>query len=287
MTSSFGANLSANISAGGAGASAGTSGSIGGAVGGAVAVAGAAVGIASAIGSLVPAMIMCVTSPLALGIVNLDFNPSKITMTRSASVDSNPRSGLGAGTPSGASPPIAKKVNAPDIKMDKIFLEGITCKMRCDQLLRWLSPVMSPPDLLKAAIGMPVASQPPQLMFIWGPPKVGFVYEVMLTQVTISYVRFNPIGIPVRAEVSLSMRQIPSLLSEMPTNPTSGGPAGRRTHVVRSGDTLQSIAMSYYGQPGQWRAIAAANRIDDPARVRPGTTVYLPLGDEVAAGASR
>jgi len=55
--------------------------------------------------------------------------------------------------------------------------------------------------------------------------------------------------------------------------------------VVKPGETLWSIAQSRYGNPGAWRRIAEVNRIDNPSRVRPGTTVYLPSADELQNGA--
>lgn len=36
--------------------------------------------------------------------------------------------------------------------------------------------------------------------------------------------------------------------------------------TVRIGDRLPTIAAQVYGDPRLWRAIAAANRIDDPLR---------------------
>jgi 5'-nucleotidase len=32
-----------------------------------------------------------------------------------------------------------------------------------------------------------------------------------------------------------------------------------RTHVVKAGDTLQSLAREFYGDPGQWKKIYNAN----------------------------
>jgi nucleoid-associated protein YgaU len=44
--------------------------------------------------------------------------------------------------------------------------------------------------------------------------------------------------------------------------------------------------MEKYGTPGLWRRIAEVNRIQDPTRVRPGTTIYLPNPDELKASRS-
>jgi nucleoid-associated protein YgaU len=39
--------------------------------------------------------------------------------------------------------------------------------------------------------------------------------------------------------------------------------------------------MTYYETPAAWRPIAAVNRIDNPGRLRPGTTLFLPNPDEL------
>ena len=114
-----------------------------------------------------------------------------------------------------------------------------------------------------------------QLKFIWGDVQV---YLVTLNQVTINYTKFSQSGQPVRAVVDLSMHSVPKIPG--PTNPTSGGLAGRRTHLLTGAETLPELATRYYGGPGRWREIAAANGVEDPLRVRPGTRVYVPSAQE-------
>ena len=46
------------------------------------------------------------------------------------------------------------------------------------------------------------------------------------------------------------------------------------------GDSLASVAFHEYGNPTMWRALAEANGIDDPLRVRPGTRLLVPRPDE-------
>jgi nucleoid-associated protein YgaU len=124
----------------------------------------------------------------------------------------------------------------------------------------------------------------PLLRFIWGPPEVGFWYAVKLESVSVNYVRMDRLGMPTRAEVNLNMQIQPSKLGTLPTNPTSGGLPGRASYTVTEGDNLQAIALAGYGSPGRWRALAEANDIDDPMRVRPGHVVYLPNRDELTDG---
>jgi nucleoid-associated protein YgaU len=285
MSTALVANVHSNVGGAQTSISAASSGpSAGTVVAAAAGVAGAAVGLVSTIATLIPATLRCLDfkHPTSLGLVPFDFNPTKITITRSTNGSYKPSTGPGAGAPTGSSGAMVWKAEPPEIAIQEIIFEGLTCKWRCDQLLKWMSP---PNDDALAAVsattGRPFNSEPPTLTFQWGPPLVGFMYDVKLMNTTIAYERFNPTGIPVRAKISLKMRQIPSLLANLPTNPTSGGVGGRRAHVVREGDTLHSIANKYFGNPAIWRRIADVNGIKDPTRVRPGRTVYLPTGEDL------
>jgi nucleoid-associated protein YgaU len=52
-------------------------------------------------------------------------------------------------------------------------------------------------------------------------------------------------------------------------------------HTVVAGDTLASVAFRQYGDPAMWRPLAAFNGIDDPLRVRPGATLFVPALEEL------
>ena len=52
---------------------------------------------------------------------------------------------------------------------------------------------------------------------------------------------------------------------------------GQALNVLVAGDTLHSLAFRAYGNAELWRKIAAANEIDDPMRLRPGTRVLVPF----------
>jgi nucleoid-associated protein YgaU len=53
---------------------------------------------------------------------------------------------------------------------------------------------------------------------------------------------------------------------------------GKRRYLVKSGDTLWTIAGSVYGDPLLWRRIYDANRdrLEDPALIRPGQQLVIP-----------
>ncbi|MGI8683978.1 MAG: peptidase M23 [Acidimicrobiales bacterium] len=117
----------------------------------------------------------------------------------------------------------------------------------------------------------------PQVQFQWG-QVVGF--KAVVTTVAADYQTFLPDGRPSKVEVSLDMEEVTE-----PTpgqNPTSGGLATMRTRMVVDGDTLASIAFGEYRDAALWRALASANGIDDPMRVRSGTSLLVPPRPEAA-----
>jgi len=237
--------------------------------------AGAAIGAAALAGARVPASLRCTTLP-NVGLVYFDFNPTEIKMSRRSQGGSTPTPGAG-----GAHQP-TQTVKGAEINISNLIFEGMDTKWRCDTLLTWMSPDAGfLGQLLSAITGTNLKTQPPELTFQWGPPMVGFMYTVTLGSVECVYTRFTSAGIPIRAKVGLSMKEVPSMLGTLPQNPTSGGRTGRRAHTVGHGESLQSIATTNYGNPNAWRRIAEVNGIKDPTRLRPGTTVYLPNADEL------
>jgi nucleoid-associated protein YgaU len=99
----------------------------------------------------------------------------------------------------------------------------------------------------------------------------------------VQFTLFRPDGTPTRASVKLTFQQVENALqmsgsgaSAARQNPTTTGLEGLTSHVVRDGDSLQSIAFKAYGDATKWRTIADANGIDDPLRVRRGTVLSIP-----------
>lgn len=254
--------------------------------GGVDAAVGIGIGVAAVMGARIPASLRCTTLP-NIGFVPFDFNPEAITMTRTSKVGSMPmpkRPGASLTSKSSGSRNPTKVLDGSQIKLDKVVFTGPLTKFLCDQLLTWMIP--SSGFMAMAGVSG-FSTQPAPLTFQWGPPMAGFMYECKISSCTVKYTRFSAIGIPLRAEVNLTLLETPSIWGSMPTNPTSGGLPGRRSHVVAEGESLQSIATEKYGKPGLWRKIAEVNNIQDPIRVRPGTTIYLPNPDELTAGAAR
>ena len=49
---------------------------------------------------------------------------------------------------------------------------------------------------------------------------------------------------------------------------------------MRTGETLDRIAATYYGDASRWRAVAAANGVEDPLNLPPGTVLSIPRLEE-------
>jgi hypothetical protein len=118
---------------------------------------------------------------------------------------------------------------------------------------------------------------PPFVQFSWG--KVRF--NGILKSVNVKYTLFRETGVPIRATCGLTIEELPT--EPEGQNPTSGALAPMRTHVLVDGDSLPWIAYREYGDPTLWRAVAEANAIDDPLRLRPGDRLLIPSPSEVLA----
>lgn len=122
---------------------------------------------------------------------------------------------------------------------------------------------------------------PPWVRFSWG----GFStvqFTAYVESVSAAYSLFSPTGEPLRATCRLSLKEIPTPAKGQ--NPTSGALTAQRVHRVVAGDSLPSLAWREYGNATRWRAIAEANGIDDPMRLRPGSELLLPSADDVRRG---
>lgn len=89
------------------------------------------------------------------------------------------------------------------------------------------------------------------------------------------YVLFSPDGVPLRAKLSVTLKEYRPAAVQFRESPTLS-PDFDKSFVVRRGDTLSGIAGQIYRDPARWREIARANGIVDPRRIRPGDALRLP-----------
>jgi nucleoid-associated protein YgaU len=112
----------------------------------------------------------------------------------------------------------------------------------------------------------------PRFRVSWGK---GISFVAIAEQVQQKFTLFSPEGIPLRATVSLTLREYKTLdgqLAELKLQSSDH----TKVRTVVSGQTLEDIAAAEYGDPRAWRAIADHNRVADPRRPEPGTTLVIP-----------
>jgi hypothetical protein len=115
--------------------------------------------------------------------------------------------------------------------------------------------------------------RPQWVQFHWGDLHS---FKAVITSLDLTFVYFAADGTPLRARADLVLTQFEQELAFGPQNPTSGTPRPHRVHRVSPGETLDRIAARHYGDATRWRDIAAANRIEDPLAIRPGTVLAIP-----------
>jgi hypothetical protein len=217
--------------------------------------------------------------------VLFDHNPEQLKMTGRAksggrSQASNSQTGGGAGGGTGHLGSMGTGAEQTTVTITKARLVGPEAKKFCDTLLGWVAPASSAVQAaMQLVTGVQCGNKPPILLMQWGPPAAGFVFTATLSQVDIQYVRVSFLGIPTHAVVTLSLKEEPKFFPM--TNPSSGGRPGRNRHMLLADETLMSVAVTTFGNPGAWRAIAEVNGIDDPGAVRPGDIIYLPAREEM------
>jgi nucleoid-associated protein YgaU len=118
---------------------------------------------------------------------------------------------------------------------------------------------------------------PPVCRFEWA----GNVMEGVVESVRRQFVLFDPSGVPTRIQLAIGVKRYRTLREQLgKTNKSS--PDRTRTVVVAAGDTLPAIAFRAYGDDTLWRPIARRNRIEDPARLEPGTVLTVPTLEDAS-----
>ncbi len=133
----------------------------------------------------------------------------------------------------------------------------------------------------------PTGHAPPTVVFLWGESvpgahlpaasgnqrRTGFrgVVESVKQRLTL----FSPRGVPLRATLSLTLREFEPLHEQL-ARLNKSSPDKSHARVLGEGETLSHVAAACYLRPGIWRPIAEANGIDDPRRVEAGRVLRVP-----------
>ena len=86
---------------------------------------------------------------------------------------------------------------------------------------------------------------------------------------------FSPEGVPLRATLTLSLREYKTL-DEQLAQLNLSSPNRTHAYVTVQGDTLARVAGRFYRKPVEWRAIADKNDIEDPRRLAVARVLTVP-----------
>jgi hypothetical protein len=129
----------------------------------------------------------------------------------------------------------------------------------------------------------------PILRFSWGQegfPGANFTerwasqarsdgFQCVVESVKQRFTLFSSEGIPLRAVLTVSLREYHSLEDQI-NSIEFHSQDHTHSHVLQRGDTLARIAADKYDDPTKWRAIAEHNGITDPLDLKPGTVLEAP-----------
>jgi nucleoid-associated protein YgaU len=200
--------------------------------------------------------------------IKFQFNPKEYTLKKAAKWEAKPAKGA----PKASMP----EFNGPEPQTMTIecFLDAVGSDYDITHDIRRLLDCCTP---IKKSVQNSRPS-PPFVVFAWGSY---FSVTACVKSVSVKCTMFRPDGTPTRAIATLELQEVPGVPRvQHKQNPTSGGLDMRTSHTVVAGDSLASIANEEYGDPALWRAIAVANGITDPLRLRNGSRVLLPTPEE-------
>ena len=192
------------------------------------------------------------------GAIQAMFNPVSLGQTRNVNWTTVPGQGK--------DPPSLKYSSTPEegLTIDLIFDTSEGSDGNQD-VRKWTSAIY------KLTMLLPDKHRPPLCRLHWGnqPP----FFQGVLDQLSPNYTYFLPDGTAVRAKLRCHFKGWDMQLEngqEMQSTDVE------KSHVVRRGDSLASIARLQLHNAALWRVIARANGITDPLSLTPGQRLHIP-----------
>jgi hypothetical protein len=208
-----------------------------------------------------------------LPFIPVQFNPTEYTLDKSAQIAEIAIPGIDS--------PILQFVRGQNERLTLDLFFDTTDVLGMTEAALDVRTLTTPiHELVKV---QPATHAPPRVRFIWG----SLAFKAIVESVRQQFTLFNPLGLPLRATLSVTFREYKTLEDQLTElNLQSADQTHRR--VVRRGDTLSRIAADEYDDPREWRRIADANAgvLDDVRRVRPGTELRIPPLDPAATPGS-
>lgn len=189
--------------------------------------------------------------------IDFHFNPSDF------SVDYAPKYGDTKGVLTGQER--SEFINEGSATLNlKMTLNGFPLNLPTESIAKDISPDVKK---LRALVRIkPDLHKPPSCAFEWGRT----VFRGDITNLNVNFTMFTSGGMPVRATVSLTMRE------NSAEKPALESPDRTKRRVVPQDTPLYMLAYETYNDCGEWRRIAAANGIRNPRRIESGAVLKIP-----------
>lgn len=116
--------------------------------------------------------------------------------------------------------------------------------------------------------------EPPICVFSWGK----FQFRGHLESVTEKFTMFLSSGTPVRATLSISIREYISVSEQNKIMSLESADRSKQ-FILKEKEQLWMVADKEYDDPSKWREIADLNKISNPLKLKSGTTIIVPRLD--------
>src|SRR5262249_19564785 len=100
-------------------------------------------------------------------------------------------------------------------------------------------------------------------------------FRCVLESVRQKFTMFSPDGVPLRATLTVSLREYKTLQNQLDELHLSS-PDRTHVHVLQQGETLAAISQRYYETPADWRSVALQNGLADARRLSAGSFLEVP-----------
>jgi hypothetical protein len=112
---------------------------------------------------------------------------------------------------------------------------------------------------------------PNYLQILWGT----LVFKCRLSSMTVNYKLFSPEGLPVRATVKASFREVVNQEDEVKRNNLTS-PSVTHSRIAKDGDRLPNMARAIYNNERFYLAVAQANKLIQFRNLKAGQEVLFP-----------
>ncbi|MDF2720873.1 MAG: LysM peptidoglycan-binding protein [Paenibacillus sp.] len=158
------------------------------------------------------------------------------------------------------------------------FVSGQTTQLKMDLLFDTYEKGTDVRDYTKKISGLMNVEKelhtPPVCRFVWG----SLDFKGVVISVTQMFTMFLDTGIPVRAKLTVTFKAFYTKEEQLQYIPRHSADRTKQK-MLKQGEQLWMIAAEEYQDPGLWREIAKANRIDNPAKLQTGKRIRVPRLD--------